>query len=237
MRSLPRLVHLSILVVSALVLAGHNGAPAYAQTARSGGNNATAQLMQQMQQLASERTSLQAQNARLKKDLEDMREQRDSLKASQQAVDARIKSSAAVVAQGAAQRDQIERQAQQSKEKLDQLVGKFRETIATLRQVESEKTTSQDQLSQRDRELKVCIDRNTALYNLNGEILTRFEHQSTWSRVAAAEPFTRIKRTQNENLVDDYKNKADDQRLTPDSVKAAAKRAPPSPPAPPQQPH
>ncbi|GAC1660206.1 MAG: hypothetical protein PVS2B3_13230 [Steroidobacteraceae bacterium] len=39
-----------------------------AQTARSGGG-ASAQLAQQLQQLASERTSLQAENERLKKEL------------------------------------------------------------------------------------------------------------------------------------------------------------------------
>ena len=51
---------------------------ARAQTARSGGG-ANAQLLQQMQQLASDRTSLQAENAKLKKDLEDLRKERGPL--------------------------------------------------------------------------------------------------------------------------------------------------------------
>src|ERR1700730_2180836 len=66
---------------------------AQAQTARSGGG-ASAQLLQQMQQLASERTGLQAENAKLKQDLEDMRKERDALKAAQQAVDRRAQISA-----------------------------------------------------------------------------------------------------------------------------------------------
>ena len=50
---------LALVATAAIVLAG----PAHAQTARSGGAP-NAQLMLQMQQLASERTALQAENAR-----------------------------------------------------------------------------------------------------------------------------------------------------------------------------
>src|SRR6266436_1885217 len=74
------------------------------QTARSGGAP-NAQLMQQMQQLASERTSLQAENGRLKKELEDLRKDRDSLKSGQKAVDARLKNGEAALRQSVAQRE------------------------------------------------------------------------------------------------------------------------------------
>src|ERR1700738_3736915 len=79
----------SVVALVALTLAGGS---VHAQTARSGGG-ASAQLLQQMQQLASERTALQAENAKLKKDLEAMRKERDTLKGGQQALDRRAKAS------------------------------------------------------------------------------------------------------------------------------------------------
>jgi chromosome segregation ATPase len=192
-----------------------------AQTARSGGGG-SAQLLLELQQLAAERTSLQAQNAQLKKDLEQARQERDALKKAQQGVAARIRTSEAAVARTAAERAASEQELQRVKDRTQELIAKFRETVQTLRQVESEGATAKQNLATREQQLKVCVDHNAELYKLNGEVLDRLEHRSAWSSLARAEPFTRLKRVQLENLVDDYKAKADDQHL---------KSAVPPPPA------
>ena len=223
-------IFVALLCTGALSLATD---VAYAQSARSGGG-ASAQLMQQMQQLASERTSLQAENAKLKKELEDMRKDRDALKNAQQTVDRRAKSSDIALKESVAQRASTDRELEQTKEKMQQLIAKFRETLQTLHDVETERTTAKQTLATRDQDLKVCVDRNLALYKLDDEVLTRLEHQSMWTRVAASEPFTKIKRYQLENLVDDYKDRADAQRLDPDkAVGISTKVRPPRPAQPP----
>jgi len=97
MRSQTFVLHAVVALQAALGLLAV--APAVqAQSARSGGG-ANAQLMQQMQQLASERTSLQAENAKLKKDLEDLRKERDTLENGQQALDKKAKASEAALRQ------------------------------------------------------------------------------------------------------------------------------------------
>ncbi len=208
--------------------------PGYAQSARAGGG-ASAQLMQQMQQLASERTSLQAENAKLKKDLEDMRKERDALKNAAQAVDRRVKSSEIALKEGVAQRATTEQELARTKEKFQQLVDKFRETLQTMHEVETDRATAKQTLTTRDRDLKACVDRNVALYNLNGEVLTQLEHQTVWTHLAQSEPFTKIKRSQLENLVDDYKYRADETRIDPTQpIKPLKSSA--TPPAPPPAP-
>jgi chromosome segregation ATPase len=194
-----------------LVLAVTAGPLAQAQSARSGGG-ASAQLLQQMQQLASERTSLQSENAKLKKDLEDMRKERDTLKNGQQALDERAKASEAAVRQLEAhqQQRQADPELAQTKEKLQQVVAKFRETLQTLKEVETAQATAKQTLASRDQELEVCVDHNKALYKLDDEVLTHLEKQTMWTRVAATEPFTRIKRTQLENYVVESRVKADE---------------------------
>jgi cell division protein FtsB len=194
----------------------------HAQSARSGAG-ASAQLLQQMQQLASERTSLQAENAKLKKDLEDLRKDRDTLKNSQQALDKRAKSSEAALKQQLAQRQSgANEELAQTKEKMQQLVGKFRETLQTLREVESAQTTAKQTLATREQELKVCVDHNRALYKLDDEVLTHMEHQTVWTQVASAEPFTRIKRTQLQNYVVESRGKADEHAISPANATPAA---------------
>jgi hypothetical protein len=217
-----------------LVVAGET---ALAQTARSGGN-ASAQLVQQMQQLASERTTLQAENDKLKKQLADVTKDRDALKAGQQAVDRRAKDSAAALQRSNAQHEAANQELTQTRAKMQELVARFRETLAKMREIETENTVSKQTLAARDRELSTCVDRNVGLYKLNDEILTHLDKKSSGlgSCMTSTEPFTKIGRVRNENLVDGYRSRAQDLQVSP-AVKpaapggAAAATAAPSAPA------
>lgn len=206
-----------MLILCALPLAMCHMAEA--QTARSGGAP-NALLMQQMQQMASERTALQAENARLKKELDDVKKDRDQLKKGHDASDQRVKAGEAALARSNQQRESTEQELTQTKAKTQELIAKFRETIDEMRKVETDDTTNKQALAMRDQELHTCVDRNLALYKLNDEVLTYIEKQGAWSHVALAEPFTRIKRVQNENLVVEYKAKAQQERAAPPAVNA-----------------
>lgn len=217
--------NIPVLVASAAVLAGACTQPLFAQTARSGGSGGgqSAQLVQQLQQLASERTSLQAEQAKLKKELEDVKKERDTLKAGQAAGNQRARAETeAVLARGAKEREQSEKDLAQAKQRMQELVDKFRETAQTLREVETDRATVKDAYAQQTRELDACVASNNALYDLNGEVLTRFEDQGFWSGLAKAEPFTKLKRTQLENLIDGYRTRADDKKFVPGAAAAAA---------------
>lgn len=216
-------------VLLCTLLAGY---AAQAQTARSGGG-ASAQMAQQLQQLASERTAMQAELDHTKKELEDTRKERDELKKGQQALDQRAKASTAALAQSASQRTASEQELTQTKAKMQELIAKFRETVQAMRQIEAEGTTAKQTLATRDRQLKVCVDRNTGLYDLNKEILSRWDHESAFTRAERIESFTKIKRVQLDNLMDDYQGRADDLHVTPEKLEKlpAAPAAPPGPPS------
>jgi chromosome segregation ATPase len=183
-----------------------------AQTARPAGN-ANAQAMQQMQQLASERTQLQTENAKLKQELDDAKKKLKSLQADKESLGRKSQGSEVALARLTAGNETLNQNLTQQRARMDELVAKFRETLGTLRDTETDRTGIKNQLAARDRELHSCVDKNLALYKVNVEVLDRLEHQGFWSSVAKAEPFTRLKRTQLENLVDEYRGKADDQRV------------------------
>lgn len=203
---------------------------ARAQTARSGGS-ASAQLMQQMQQLASERTTLQAENDKLKSQLAALTKDRDALKAGQQTIERRAKDSSAALAHSNAQRDASEQELRQLQGKMQELVARFRETVAKLHDTEAESAVSKRTLQVREHELAVCADHNGALYHLNDEALTRLEKQGVWSRTAQGEPFTKIARIRNENFADEYRARAKEQ-LLPLAATPPPKTVPPGNPAP-----
>jgi chromosome segregation ATPase len=216
--------------MAALTCVAVLGGTVCAQTARTGGS-ASAQLMQQMQQLASERTTLQAENDKLKKQLADLTKDRDALKSGQQTVERRAKDASAALEHSNAQRAAVDQELTQTKAKMQELIARFRETIVQLRAAEGESTTAKQTLATRERELTTCVDRNKALYRLNDEVLTHYEKQSAFARMAEIESFTKIKRVQNENLIDDYRARAQDQVVPPPKGLPSPSAAPAASPA------
>jgi chromosome segregation ATPase len=197
--------------IGAIVVALLATGPASGQTTRPASPNA--QVMQQLQQLASERTQLQADNARLKLDLDAANKKLKSLQSEKDAASRKAQGSESALARLTASSETLNQNLTQQRARMDELVAKFRETLATLKEVESDRANKSNQLATRNRELNSCVEKNLALYKISLEVLAHLEHQGFWSSVARAEPFTRLKRTEIENLVDEYKDRAKDQRV------------------------
>jgi hypothetical protein len=118
---------------------------------------------------------------------------------------------------------------------MQELIGHFRETVTTLRGVESERTQLQQQLAQSQAAFDKCAERNYALYQVDNEVLDRYQHQGPFSYLARAEPFTRLKRTQIDNLALEYKQRAEELRMKPPAANGVG-TAPTPPPAAPTNP-
>jgi hypothetical protein len=162
-------------------------APAQAQAARSGGAT-NPLLLQQMQQLASERTSLQAENAKMKLELEATRKERDTLKNGQQALTQRNRASAAALEQANTQHAQETQQIAQAKTEMQALIAKFRETILQIKGIEAESTSARQTIAVTERQLNVCMDHDVALYNLDVEVMLRADGESGFTHLVRMEP-------------------------------------------------
>lgn len=172
-------------------------------------------LVMQMQQLQTERNTLQTENAKLKADLETARKERDALKAAQDAQLRRDRGADSQLATATHERDRLESELQTQKQRTQELVTRLREVSVNARDAETAASTAKQELSSKDQSLKTCVDANQKLYDLNGEILVHLEKRGFLSVVAEREPFTQIKRVQLENLVDSYRGAARDNHLNP----------------------
>jgi chromosome segregation ATPase len=199
----------AIRLLTPIALLALGAGTANAQTQRAPAP-ASAQQLQQLQQLASERTALQTENARLKADLDKAQKERDALKAGQSGAEGRQRASQAAAARSAEDLQRVQAELEKEKARLQELVARFRETANALRDVEGERNTARQTLAVREQALKACTDRNAQLYALNDEVLGRLEDDDFWKSLARREPFTRIKRTQLQNLADDYRARAQD---------------------------
>jgi len=130
------------------------------------------------------------------------------------------------VAQLAAGKEAAEKSLEQLKQRTTELVARFRETVANMKEVETDRNKLQSALKDQSNAFDKCAEDNLGLFEINGEILDRYEHVGLFTKVSTVEPFTKITRTRIENLVDEYRARALQLRA---AKKTAAKDAPPPP--------
>ncbi len=205
----------ALLQLFVLALAVLLSRPAAAQTERSGGGSANAQLYQDYQQAVTERTQLRADNAKLKSDLSDTKDQLAALKRQLAAAQAGAANSQAAVATAQAAQANTAKNLETLKAQALQLVARFRDTITQLRGVELDRAQLQRDLAQSKSAFDQCASANYQLYQVDNEVLDRYSHQGAFSYLARAEPFTRIERTRVDNLVLEYRERAEALRVQP----------------------
>jgi chromosome segregation ATPase len=210
---------LSRLTLGALSLLLASGATAQVQ--RSGNDNA--RVMQQLQQLTAEKAAMQAENTKLKTDVDNLKAQLASAAAALSASEQRAKKVAAgATAKESAAAQELNDALTRNRSQMQELVTRYRETGETLKTVETERDKLRAETSTQQRDLKTCVDRNAGMYLLTDEILRKVEDRGVWSSLTDKEPFTRISRTRLENLIDDYRYRVDELRVKDKTAVAPA---------------
>lgn len=212
------MLNVNYIIFSLCLIVSLISLQAQAEVAPRGGG-ATDQTQALIQQLGSERTRLSAENAKLKKQLKDAEKELKQLKQDEAKVNKELSVTQAKLNDKTVFSQKLSERLNQAKNKLDELVARFRETITNLRQVENESAQQAQQIVQLNEELKSCATNNIALSELGYEMLDKYENKGFFDQVAQNEPFTQLKKVQIENLVDEYKYKIEDQAYTfPDNI-------------------
>ncbi len=201
-------------VTVATLLAGSGGV--LAQVERSGGGEAQ-KIMQQYQQLAAERTSLQAQIAQQKKDLDQAKQDLAAMKKERDALKARPSVSPAAVTQAESARQAAEQSLEKYKQSANELVSRFRETATNLKEVEIDREKVRKDLAERNAAFDHCAESNVQLFDISSQIMDRYEKVGIFTKTSASEPFTKITRTRLENLVDEYRARAKELKVSKSS--------------------
>jgi chromosome segregation ATPase len=87
------------------------------------------------------------------------------------------------------------------------------ETTRALQQATADKNDLQAIKSRNEREISACESKNLALYTVGRSLMERFEHKSCGETLAQSDPFTGIKKVETENLLEEYRDKLDEQKL------------------------
>ena len=210
----PLLPALSVAVALAIL------SPAHAQTQRSGGGDSQ-RLAQQMQQIASERSAAQAEAAKAKESVADLTRKLAQVTAERDALKGRL----AADHSSDAREKSVAQELESTKGRMAELVTKFRETAANLREVEGSRSQVRTELGTLQRDYRTCVEHNSELAGLALEAIDRYAATGRAARALRSEPFTGIARVRAQNLADEYHAHVEDLRQ-----KDAQRAAPPADP-------
>jgi chromosome segregation ATPase len=195
---------------------------ATAQEARRAGSEATARLQQQLQQLAGERTALQAENAKLKEQVSKLEKDAKALATEKDSLSRRAGAAESKVSRAEAGQQSVSSRLGSTETRLNEVVGKYKELAEQLRKLEGERGELTRQVAQDKQGLKVCAERNVQLAGVANEALDRYEKKGCFGALAQSEPFLGLKRVEVENAVEAYRQQVE-------SLQAPASASLPSP--------
>lgn len=187
---------------------------AYGEAARRAGNDDTARLQLMLQQLTTEKTTLAAENAKLKSDLDKTKTQLDAVTKERDAGVQKIGRSSQDLVNSQAKTDALQRGFDTMKSRFDQLVEQYRATVAAMKDLEGERDKASSLVSDYQVRVDACERNNEALYKADLELIDLYERKGVMTALMQHEPVTKLKKVEIENLMDQYRSLGEDMRLS-----------------------
>lgn len=170
-------------------------------------------LQAMVNQLTAEKAALERRNADLTTELEEAKQEIEKLRSANETSEARLGAAELSLQRFRQTNIQTSSALEQTRERMQELIGKFRETAELLRETEQDRNRLAQELTASREEYYRCAKDNIALYETGIEALEALENKGLLSVLGQKEPFTQIGRVRLENLVDEYKRELDDNRL------------------------
>lgn len=107
---------------------------------------------------------------------------------------------------------------------LDETSRKLAEQSEARRKAEAEDSRLGGALAVQEKATSACEAKNAELYRYGQEMSARYENKDAIDALLQAEPFTGLKRVEVENLLEEYRDKLDAQKIEPKALPRAAGR-------------
>ena len=206
----------SMLMVAVFALGSESAA--YARSGKEDREKNALRKMQLMQQqLSSEKEQLAQEKADLTKKVDDLVSGANKMK--QSATAAENKKNALARALETAQRENarlnetLKDALTDTRKKQDELGLKQKEALQMLSQEESRNKSLESTLAQQKNATKSCESKNLKLYELNQKILASYKNKGFFDTLLQDEPFTQIKSVEIANILQEYQDKLDEQKI------------------------
>lgn len=199
------------IVLACVVLLLMN--PVHAAGKKDPAKEAQRRMQMQIKQIQDEKAALEQEKAALNQELEALKKKTSEIESSV----ARANRSKATAEKEA---DALKQTKTELSEKIAQLEKQFQETEKTLRETQrslqletSQKQRLEQNLGVRGKELGVCEAKNAKLYQYQVEMISRAQKRGSLDVLLEREPLLQMKRVEIENLLEEYRDKIDNEQI------------------------
>jgi chromosome segregation ATPase len=117
------------------------------------------------------------------------------------------------------------------KQQQTELSGKYQDSEKKLKQTEEQLATANKNLQQTQSEkeqekkrlggdLQVCEKKNSELYQISADLMEKYKAKGVFQAMRQTEPFTQIEKVKMENLLQEYRDKADNNLIPTKNILA-----------------
>ena len=165
--------------------------------------DALARAQYMIRQINAELNQLKSSNKKNKADMLLLEEENKSLK----------KKYTKLVNKSKKNKNSLSGKIAEIKKKYSTEVKSHNETRKQLQEVTFQKKRLSSIETAQKQKLNLCIGNNRKLYEVNLDILSKYENKDMWDSLVQSEPFTKLTQVEIENMVDDYQYSMDDLRV------------------------
>ena len=188
-------------------------APAQAANKRDPNKEALRRMQIQVQQVEDKKAALEQDKAALGKELDTLKKKTGELTSSAARANqgkAKLEKEAEALRQDKAA---LSEQVAQLKQELGDSQKALHDTRQSLQQETGEKQRLAQNLTMQDKAVAICETKNQMLYRYDVELINRAQRRGSLEALLEVEPVLGLKRVQIENLLEEYRDKVDGQRV------------------------
>lgn len=108
----------------------------------------------------------------------------------------------------------LETQLQREREKEQDLHQKIKDIVAQAKQIQNDNQLLVSAVSERERWIKQCTDKNRSLVEANQALVGKYQDKGFWEKLGQIEPFTGLGKIETQNTVENYQFKLEDLKVT-----------------------
>ena len=172
---------------------------------------AVRRVQAQLNQVQQQKTLLEQEKTGLAEQLEELKKKSDGLESG--------------VARANARRAALDREVEGLNRDKTELAGKLQETsqemrkkqaeaLQALQHKEQESKRFEAEAARQTSQVEMCEVKNARLYQINVELMDKHQSKGLFGALLQAEPFTQLKSVEMENLLQEYRDKADAERIS-----------------------
>ncbi|MHB0986455.1 MAG: DNA repair protein [Sulfuricella sp.] len=200
--------------VAVVFLAGSWLPGAMAANKDSKERQALRRVQVQLYEAQQQKSSLEQEKAGLAEQVEELKKKSAGLESG--AAKAKARRAALDKEVGSLNKDKAELsdKLQKTAGALQEMTKKQADAMQTLQRKDQDIMRLEAEVSRQTRQVEVCETKNARLYQLNVELMDKYQSKGVLGALLQAEPFIQMKGVEVENLLQEYRDKADAEKFS-----------------------